>query len=108
MTARRIVARPGSQKPRRRQRPGRLDPLNGSVTRADIERIFGEYRRGVEDPQVDEFLRYLLGAIQDPSPGPRTRAKQRAAALAREAQRRRERRARSGVAQVPVRAAAAA
>ena len=92
MSTRRIVARPSaSQRPRRRrQRPGRLDPINGSVTRADIEAIYRDFVRGVDDPTAEEFKTYLLGAIVDWSPSPRQTARMRARARAREAAKRRD------------------
>jgi hypothetical protein len=51
---------------RRRQR-GRTAPFNGSVTRADIHAIHREFiAEPVEPPPtVDEFVNYLVGAIQD-------------------------------------------
>ena len=109
MSARRLVARPPrSQRSRRRAR-GRLSPTNGSVTRADIEAIYREFSAGgPPDLTADEFRRYLLGAIVDPSPSPRTRALMAAKARAREARRRAERQARKQLAQPPSRALAAA
>lgn len=108
----RTPVRSGGQAPRRPRRAGRLSPTNGSVTRLDIEAIYREFRRGADglsvEPTVEEFLVYLKGAIIDPSPGPRTRAKLRVAARRREARRQAERTARDRLAQLPVRAAAAA
>lgn len=95
------------------RRRGRTAPLNGSVTRADIAAIHAEFESLNGDvagapPTIDEFLTYLLGAIQDPVHGPSTRAKITAAARRREARRRAEREASEQLAQPPLRAVAAA
>ena len=46
---------------------GRLEPFNGSVTRADIRAIYRELTATpvTPPPTAEEFLEYLLGAIQD-------------------------------------------
>lgn len=107
MSARRIVARPPRSQRSRRQRPGRLAPVNGSVTRADIEAIYAEFA-ALGSGTADEFRLYLVRAIQDWSPSPRQSARMSARARAREAARRAERRAREQLAQPPSRALAAA
>ena len=101
---------PGGQRPRPRRR-GRVAPVNGSVTREDIRAIYAEaVRMGPVDPPMtaEELLEYILGAIVDWTPGPRQRARMRAKAIQREAAKRESRATRTRVAQVPVRAAAAA
>lgn len=103
MAARRDVRPPRRQRPRR---AGRLAPLNGSVTRADIEAIYADFMATPVDPPAtaEEFKRHLLGAITDWSPGPHQRARMKAKARRREAARRRAREQ----PQLPPRALAAA
>lgn len=108
--SRRIGSRPGGQGPRRR-RTGRVSPVNGSVTREDIRAIYAEAcRLGPVDPPMtaEELVEYIVGAIVDWTPGPQQRAKMRAKAARREAAKRDARQARTRVAQIPGRAAAAA
>lgn len=54
-----------SQRPRGRR--GRTAPFNGSVTRADIRAIYREFSsEPVEPPPTaEEFVEYLVGAIED-------------------------------------------
>lgn len=86
MANRRIVARPSHARLIRSRRRGRLTPLNGSVTRADIAAIYADCTRGVSPPpSAEEFFNVLIGAIQDPVFGPRTRAKIAEKARQREA-----------------------
>lgn len=92
MSSRRIVARPSHARLIASRRRGRLAPLNGSVTRADIAAIYADCTRGVvPPPTAEEFFRVLLGAIQDPVVGPRTRAKIAEKAREREARKRAQR-----------------
>jgi hypothetical protein len=76
---------------RPRRRHGRLLPTNGSVTRTDILRIYAEFAKETrealaagemseaEPPTIDEFVRYLVGAIVDRPVGPGTRRRMAAA-----------------------------
>lgn len=111
---RRSSSRPGGQTPRSR-RTGRLSPTNGSVTRADLQRIHDEFirsTRGIYTPDqleaITEHLVYLKGAIEDPSHPPSRRRLMARRQRERRARERQERQARSELAQLPARAAAAA
>lgn len=48
-------------------RRGRTAPFNGSVTRHDIRAIYREFSAEpvYPPPTAEEFLEYLLGAIED-------------------------------------------
>lgn len=107
MSARRFVARPPRSQRPKRHRPGRLAPINGSVTRADIEAIYREFS-ALGEGTAEEFRLYLVRAIQDWTPSPRQSARMSARAKAREAEKRAERRAREQLAQPPSQALAAA
>lgn len=98
--------RAGGQRPHSRSRL----PINGRVTRADLERLYAEFTRESrraqragelnEPPTLAEYQRYLVNAIIDPDP-PRSRlsaAGRRAIVEAQRRRRERERRARSTVA----------
>lgn len=49
------------------RRRGRVAPFNGSVTRDDIRAIYREFSREPvwPEPTAEEFLEYLVGAIED-------------------------------------------
>lgn len=103
--------RPGGTKPRRRASTA---PINGQVTREDLERLYAEFtaesRRALragelhEPPTLAEYQRYLVGALIDPPPRrPIRPSARRNMAAAQRRRRERERAIQDRLAQLTVR-----
>lgn len=101
-----------SQTPKRRLQRA---PVDGRVTREDLERLYREFasqtRRALaygeleSPPTVEEYHRYLVGAILDPPPRRFRASHRRALSRSQRARRARERKE-SGARLAPLEAAA--